>query len=349
VDDAALLEIARESGLRQHLHGVDATKAKRLLREFVDALEAALSAQPAISSYVSPQMADARVCTPTLAQPASDSAVLLERVKVAARALVREHKVYAEDVDTLADVVKALEALAAQPAERQGEVWLPVLGVNGFEASNTGQVRNAHTGKTLSQSSSGAGYLKVQFYKDGERIQRNVHRVIAEAFLGLREGMQVNHIDGDKTNNALTNLEWVTKSQNEQHSRYALGNLCSPVFATHTESGETREFASQALAERELGLPRDAVRRCLTRATKSSMGWVFSTHPAAPVGVPDVRVDKQGVRFGEGCWYSHERITGVSADLLNEGKCSITAREYMNWVQKHLAAAPSAPQGVDHE
>jgi hypothetical protein len=47
VDDAALLEIARESGLRQHLHGVDATKAKRLLREFVTALEAALSAQPA--------------------------------------------------------------------------------------------------------------------------------------------------------------------------------------------------------------------------------------------------------------------------------------------------------------
>lgn len=70
-----------------------------------------------------------------------------------------------------------------------------------------------------------------------------------------------------------------------------------------------------------------------------------TTHPAAPVGVPDVRVDKQGVRFGDGCWYSHERITGVGADLLNEGKCSITAREYMKWVQKHLAAAPSAPQG----
>jgi hypothetical protein len=87
----------------------------------VHRLATALSAQPAISGSASPQMADARACTPTLAQPASDYAALLERVKVAARALVREHKVYAEDVDTLADVVKALEALAAQPAERQGE------------------------------------------------------------------------------------------------------------------------------------------------------------------------------------------------------------------------------------
>jgi hypothetical protein len=94
----------------------------------VHRLATALSAQPAISGSASPQMADARACTPTLAQPASDYAALLERVKVAARALVREHKVYAEDVDTLADVVKALEALAAQPAERQGECIIEAVG-----------------------------------------------------------------------------------------------------------------------------------------------------------------------------------------------------------------------------
>jgi hypothetical protein len=54
--------------------------------------------------------------------PGAGQADLLTRGRVAARALARERKVYAEDIDTLADVVKALEALAAQPAERQGEV-----------------------------------------------------------------------------------------------------------------------------------------------------------------------------------------------------------------------------------
>lgn len=64
--------------------------------------------------------------------------------------------------------------------------------------------------------------------------------------------------------------------------------------------------------------------------------------PSEPVKVPEVRVTTQGVAFGRHCWYSHERITGLTADELNSGKGNVTARAYMEWVQSNLAAALGA-------
>jgi hypothetical protein len=60
-----------------------------------------------------------------------------------------------------------------------------------------------------------------------------------------------------------------------------------------------------------------------------------------PPSVPDgtagsVQVTKQGVSFGN-AWFSHEKMTGFSAEQLNSGTCSLTARKYMEWVQAALA------------
>lgn len=164
--------------------------------------------------------------------------------------------------------------------ERVRVAWLPVRNFTDYEVSNTGIVRHA-SGAILKQYSSGAGYLKVGFHRNGTRVQRYVHRVVAEAFLGLHDGMQVNHVDGDKHNNWLDNLEWVTKSQNEMHSRYVLGNLCAPITAINTESGEVRNYASQTAAANDLGLSRDSVRKCLSGNRKSSRGWSFSSSAGA--------------------------------------------------------------------
>jgi hypothetical protein len=63
------------------------------------------------------------------------------------------------------------------------------------------------------------GYLSLTIYKNGERITRSVHRLVAEAFLGgPHPGFDVNHIDGDKTNNRIENLEWCTREENVQHA-----------------------------------------------------------------------------------------------------------------------------------
>ena len=54
-----------------------------------------------------------------------------------------------------------------------------------------------------------------------------------------------------------------------------------------------------------------------------------------------MKVTDQGIQFGE-AWYSHEKITGFTASELNSGKCSLTARKYMEWVNFQLTFAPKA-------
>ena len=63
------------------------------------------------------------------------------------------------------------------------------------------------------------GYMQVGLSIDGKTATRYVHGLVAEAFLGLRPtGYDVNHIDGDKANNAVLNLEYCTRSENHRHA-----------------------------------------------------------------------------------------------------------------------------------
>lgn len=98
------------------------------------------------------------------------------------------------------------------------EEWRLVREHNGYEVSDMGRVRNKARGNILKQhrNCSGKGYLFVAL---GAGKQINVHRLVAGAFIGpCPIGLEVNHIDGDKLNNASTNLEYCTRSENEKHS-----------------------------------------------------------------------------------------------------------------------------------
>lgn len=67
------------------------------------------------------------------------------------------------------------------------------------------------------------GYMTVSFYKNNIRTTHNVHRIIVELFVDNPENKKiVNHIDGDKSNNHSSNLEWVTNKENSQHSVHIL-------------------------------------------------------------------------------------------------------------------------------
>jgi len=116
--------------------------------------------------------------------------------------------------------------------------WKPVRGYeNLYEVSNEGQVRSlpsrvkyvhpktgkecsrANHGRVLNGSFAGRGYPLIHLCDGERRDSRYVHRMVAEAFLPNPEGKaQVNHIDGDKKNNALTNLEWATHFENMHHA-----------------------------------------------------------------------------------------------------------------------------------
>lgn len=89
-------------------------------------------------------------------------------------------------------------------------------GLSAYEVSNLGRIRKADTKQICKLYRMRGGYLKMNFYDDGVVHSRLVHRVVMAAFVGPSK-MQVNHIDGDKTNNKLSNLEYVTQSENIKH------------------------------------------------------------------------------------------------------------------------------------
>jgi hypothetical protein len=107
------------------------------------------------------------------------------------------------------------------------EQWRPVVDWEGlYEVSNLGRVRSlprtTTSGRVLIPMTQPNGYLFVGLYDYQRRAGRLVHRLVGEAFIGPKpRGMVTRHLDGDQTNNRLTNLEYSTQSVNirdmEQH------------------------------------------------------------------------------------------------------------------------------------
>lgn len=85
-----------------------------------------------------------------------------------------------------------------------------------YEVSNLGRVRDTKTGRILKESRNrDGGYLRV--YVNGRK--EYTHRLVADAFFsGDHSKMDVNHIDGNKDNNTLTNLEWCSRKENINHA-----------------------------------------------------------------------------------------------------------------------------------
>lgn len=94
------------------------------------------------------------------------------------------------------------------------------------------------------------GYLEIGIYKNNKRYFRRVHRLVAQTFIPNPENYsQVNHKDGNRSNNNVSNLEWCTCSQNLKHSFKELNRNPSIttnkiVILTNLQSGEIKKFNS---------------------------------------------------------------------------------------------------------
>ena len=140
------------------------------------------------------------------------------------------------------------------------EIWKDVKGYEGlYIVSNQGRVKSFVTNKLLSPQDNGAGYLRVELWKDKIGKKTYIHRMVADAFLpNPLDKTEVNHKDSNPRNNASENLEWVSSSENSRHAVYkgalvAWGNLAKPIEAINIESGAVIKFATISEAERVLG------------------------------------------------------------------------------------------------
>lgn len=109
--------------------------------------------------------------------------------------------------------------------ERLEETWKRINGYEEYEISNLGRVKSFkrdRKGKIMKPKFSGE-YLAVTLCADGQQERKTIHRLVAEHFIPNPSGLPwVNHKDGNKLNNKVTNLEWVTPSENNNHA-YKIG------------------------------------------------------------------------------------------------------------------------------
>ena len=106
------------------------------------------------------------------------------------------------------------------------EIWNNVIGYeNWYSISNLGRLRRdfgnngTRSGKIISTKTlTSNGYPCASLCKNGIIKTHNIHKLVCMAFFGKpKNGFQINHIDGNKENNILSNLEYCTQSENQLH------------------------------------------------------------------------------------------------------------------------------------
>lgn len=154
------------------------------------------------------------------------------------------------------------------------EIWKDIEGYEGFyQISNLGRVKSLggwcgtakRKEKIRSTSLTHDGYVKVRLIHQGKDKTMRVHRLVAEAFIANPKNKDtVNHIDGNKQNNMVSNLEWVDRTEQMIHA-YGLGLKTSRVGSHNSNAKLTdeqvreirklyipysKEFGTVALAEK---------------------------------------------------------------------------------------------------
>lgn len=161
--------------------------------------------------------------------------------------------------------------------------WKPVKGFEDYEISTDGRLRSHKYDRTivLKPRITYDGYVWYVLSKHGKGYSRRAHRLVAEAFIPNTDNKPtVNHIDGDKKNNAVDNLEWATLEEQMTHA-YAhslklpvRGYLQGNHVLSETEVREIRqvykahskEFGMKALAKR-YGVSEPTIDKCVRRVT----------------------------------------------------------------------------------
>ena len=158
--------------------------------------------------------------------------------------------------------------------------WKKIEGFENYSISSDGEVRNDNNLYVLKQHLNNKGYPMVNLWKNNKGYWRTVHRIVALAFIpNPNNKPQVNHIDGNKQNNNVDNLEWCTGSENQFHRSRVLKKTRFPkeaLEATRTPiiCVETRKvYVSVNEAARMCGLSQQNISKVLDNVGRSAGGF----------------------------------------------------------------------------
>lgn len=144
-------------------------------------------------------------------------------------------------------------------------MWKDIKGWEDYYEVNTdGEVRNKKNKKLCIGDINNVGYPRVTLYNKNNNPQKQRffrHRLVAEHFIeNVNNAKHVNHIDGDRSNPNVNNLEWVTAKENELHSRRSLGNKEYKPFKVLFQNGEESLYESKSELATILGVANTTVK-----------------------------------------------------------------------------------------
>lgn len=164
------------------------------------------------------------------------------------------------------------------------EEWRDIKGYKGlYQISNLGRVKNIKSGRNLMGGINSDGYYTVLLRKKLKAKSFKIHRLVAAAFISNPENKpQVNHKNGNKIDNKVTNLEWVTCKENVRHAwnnklskgKYReVGNRAEKVIQMDLENKIINKYESVLKASEKTGISNTAISNCLVGLSKTSGGF----------------------------------------------------------------------------
>ncbi|MFA5382237.1 MAG: NUMOD4 motif-containing HNH endonuclease [Candidatus Micrarchaeia archaeon] len=189
------------------------------------------------------------------------------------------------------------------------ELWRDIKGFEGaYQISNRGRLKSfkfIKLGRILSNKNGKGGYLSVVLQCNGKIRCTRLHRLVAEAFIpNSKNKDEVNHIDGNKQNNYVENLEWVTKSENVLHAIKRNPNIIAGInhynqsirpkpiwqftldgefIAKHTNSAEAQKATGVCYRNILQVASQDEYKPGLTRKQAGGFVWKYSKKPKVAI------------------------------------------------------------------
>lgn len=169
-----------------------------------------------------------------------------------------------------------------QKAERINKLnlkgnWKEIDDYEQYLISDDGKVYSKHTEKMLAISTKDNGYKVANLWKNNKGTQIYIHRLVMLHFSEETPSETVNHIDGDKSNNHISNLEWATYVENNEHARKTglweqkknNPKMSMPVEQRDMEGNLIKVYPSFRQAERETGVDATSIGHAVRK------GWNY--------------------------------------------------------------------------
>jgi hypothetical protein len=167
----------------------------------------------------------------------------------------------------------------------QHEKWKEIRYIPGFMVSNKGRIKGKHKlgqwggfkNYITNGNLSGYGYLRFEWKSCDKIKSKSVHRIVAETFIPNPDNKPVvNHIDGNKSNNIIENLEWCTYSENTKHAvDNGFLNIRKNILQLDLNGNIINEFNSIKEGKNYLNLYKGCIDGILNGRSKTHKGFTF--------------------------------------------------------------------------